>query len=73
MKNTFKKSDAKGNKLPEQIGKGLNYNHPLVKKSLNDKINFHINKDDKKDFMKFCEKYGGISEVLRNYVKSCIK
>jgi len=27
MKNNFKKSDAQGNKLPEQIGKGLNKEH----------------------------------------------
>ena len=26
MKNTFKKQDYKGNKLPEEIGKGLNKN-----------------------------------------------
>ena len=27
MKNKFKKSDAKGNKLPEEIGKGINEEH----------------------------------------------
>lgn len=27
MKNNFKKADAQGNKLPEEIGKGINEEH----------------------------------------------
>ena len=27
MKNKFKKADAQGNRLPEEIGKGLNKEH----------------------------------------------
>jgi hypothetical protein len=49
MKNNFKKSDAQGNKLPEQIGKGLNKEH--LKKVLketsikNDIISFKIERE----------------------------
>ena len=49
MKNNFKKSDAQGNKLPEQIGKGLNKEH--IKKVLketsikDDIISFKIERE----------------------------
>ena len=33
MKNTFKKQDSKGNRLDETIGKGLNVEHPIVKRT----------------------------------------
>jgi len=70
--NEFKKKDAYGNKLPEQIGKGYNYEHPAVKKMLNSRIEFHLNDGDKEKFVKFCADYGGVSEVLRHYINSCI-
>ena len=75
MKNEFKKSDSKGNKLPEEIGKGLNYNHPskVIKKMLNDRLEFKINSLDKETFAKWCVDQGGVSKVLRNYVNNCIK
>jgi site-specific recombinase XerC len=31
--NAFKKQGANGKKLAEEVGEGLNYSHPLVKKA----------------------------------------
>ena len=73
MENLPKKKDAKGNQLTEKIGGGLNHNHPSVKKYLKARIDFHLEKGNKEDFKKFCKPYGGVSEVLRNYIKNCIK
>ena len=44
MKNKFKKADAQGNKLPEEIGKGINTEHlkkVLQETSPNDAF-FHL-------------------------------
>jgi len=69
--NEFKKKDADGNQLPEEIGKGLNYEHPAVKEMLDERMEFHLNKGDKKKFVRFCKPYGGVSEFLRQYIKRC--
>ena len=74
MKNTFKKEDANGNRLPEEIGEGLNYNHPSVKKKpLDARQEFNLNKRDKEAFAKFCKPHGGVSAVLRGFMLDCIK
>ena len=72
--NTFKKSDAEGNKLPEEIGRGLNFEHPspVIRSMIKKRIEFQIEKDDKRDFKKFCKPYGGMSKVLQDYIKHCI-
>ncbi len=69
--NEFKKKGADGNQLPEEIGKGLNYEHPAVKKMLNARIEFHLNDGNKEKFVRFCKPYGGVSEFLRQYIKRC--
>ena len=70
--NEFKKKGADGKQLTEEIGKGLNYEHPAVQKELNKRMEFWLNDGDKKKFKKFCKPYGGYSVVLRHYINSCI-
>lgn len=74
-KNTFKKSDANGNKLDENIGQGLNFDHPSpeIRTLLEKRMNFLINESDKKEFIEFCKPFGGYGTVLRSYIKNCIK
>jgi hypothetical protein len=74
MKNEFKKQDANGNKLYENIGMGLNLEHPdeNMKRLINDRFEFLVNDLDKEDFKKYCKPFGGMAKVLRNYIKSCI-
>ena len=74
MENKFKKEDVNGNKLPEQIGKGLNLNHPSpkVKKMLNNRLEIVINRMDKVQFQNYCKPFGGVSVVLRSYITNCI-
>jgi len=49
MKNKFKKVDAKGNRLPEQIGKGINKEHlkKVMKETTikDDMISFKIERE----------------------------
>lgn len=73
-KNTWKKSDANGNKLSEEIGEGLNFDHPSpeIKKMLNDRLECLVNIEDKKEFKKYCKPYGGMSKVLQDYINHCI-
>ena len=58
MKNEFKKRDAKGNQLPEKIGKGINKEH--LEKVMNERnlldeiITCKISKKDKEEFLKEC-------------------
>jgi hypothetical protein len=60
MKNEYKKRDAKGNKLPEQIGKGLNLEHcnKVLKEreNLSETVSFRVTKVDKENFLKQCKK-----------------
>ena len=74
MINEFKKQDSKGNKLPEQIGKGLNLNHPnpKIKKMLDNRLEIVINRMDKVQFQNYCKPFGGVSVVLRSYITNCI-
>lgn len=63
-KNTFKSEEVVMSKQP------LNFNHPSpkIKKMLNDRMHFLINTKTKKDFIKFCEPYGGVSNVIRGFI-----
>lgn len=74
MRNEFKKQDSKGNKLSEQIGKGLNLNHPdpKIKKLLDNRLEIVINRSDKIKFQNYCKQSGGVSSVLRDYIINCI-
>lgn len=60
MKNQFKKRDAQGNELPEQIGKGLNLEHCnkviAERRNLSETISFRVTKEDKENFLKECKK-----------------
>jgi hypothetical protein len=60
MKNQFKKQDAKGNKLPEQIGEGINKNHlikVLKEIRVNDSsIHFRLPKEVHEQLIFECEK-----------------
>ena len=74
MRNEFKKKDSRGNKLSEEIGKGLNLNHPdpKIKKLLDNRLEIVINRSDKIKFQNYCKNFGGCSVVLRNYIINCI-
>ena len=74
MSNQFKKQDSEGNRLPEQMGKGLNLSHPdpKIKKMLDNRLEIMINLNDKIKFQKYCKEFGGVSAVLRNYINFCI-
>ena len=60
MKNEFKKRDAQGNQLPEEIGKGLNLEHcnkvMNERNKLSETISFRVTKEDKENFLKECKK-----------------
>ncbi len=60
MKNQFKKRDAQGNQLSEEIGKGLNLEHcnKVMKErnNLSETISFRVTKEDKENFLKECKK-----------------
>jgi len=65
MKNTFKKSDANGNKLPEVKGKGLNLTHLLKVKEARrkeDVINFRCSTEEKINFKLACKEVDGLNE-----------
>jgi len=67
-KNTFKKADANGNKLPEEIGKGLNKDHPLNRNPLNSRKEFKINELVLQDFIEYCGGAGKVSKNLREHI-----
>jgi len=74
MRNEFKKQDSKGNKLSEEIGRGLNLYHPdpKIKKLLDNRLEIVINRSDKIKFQNYCKQFGGVSAVLRDYIINCI-
>lgn len=51
-----------------------NYNHPSpqIKKQINARMEVLINDKSKEDFIEWCEPYGGVSKVLRDYAEFCI-
>ena len=59
MKNKFKKRDAKGNQLPEQIGKGLNAEHwakvKAARENLTETIAFRVSEKTKIQLDKFAK------------------
>jgi len=59
MKNEFKKRDAKGNQLPEQIGKGLNAEHwakvKAAREMLTETIAFRVPEKTKLQLDKFAK------------------
>jgi len=72
--NKYKKADANGNQLPEQIGKGLTPHWDKIKdqyrEPLDDIITFKISKKDKQCFEKLLEMNNlDKSKVLRAAVK----
>jgi len=67
MKNKFKKSDANGNQLPEEIGKGLNKEHlqKVMKSRISETyIPIRMSWKEKNDFVNKCGK-GNASNVAR--------
>jgi hypothetical protein len=72
MKNEFKKQDANGNKLEENIGLGLNVNHPDkdLRRELNARQEFLLNKMDKEDLIERAKGYGGVGNYLRLLIKA---
>ena len=74
MKNKFKKSDANGNKLPEEIGKGINKDHlEKVMKEINTKddiISFKIESDIHDKLIKSASKRGvSKSFIIQELIK----
>ncbi len=64
-KNEFKKQDAKGNKLPEVIGKGLNLENAkkaIEERKKDDYIRFRCTKGDKINFKLACKRIEGLDE-----------
>jgi hypothetical protein len=78
MKNKFKKSDAKGNKLPEEIGKGINQDHlENVQKhrGLETTVSYRAKQGDVMDFQLTCKRDGlnpslVLRELMNNYTKN---
>tara|TARA_R100000544_G_C2182021_1_gene37350 strand:+ start:339 stop:590 length:252 start_codon:yes stop_codon:yes gene_type:complete len=74
MKNKYKKSDAKGNKLNENMGSGLNLDHFLKVKEarlMNADIRFRINISDKLRLKEVAAKIEvSESEILRCLLNS---
>jgi hypothetical protein len=77
MKNEFKKADANGNQLSEQIGKGLNVEHlKKVQDARNvDAMNsFKSREIDKLNFRDVCKELGlNVSLVHRELMLNFIK
>lgn len=74
MKNTYKKQDAKGNELSEEIGKGINEVHlKLVLQARevagDDTHSFRIDSELKKEFKKLTN-YNG---MLRAFCSEMVK
>ena len=77
MKNNFKKQDHKGNKLEEQIGQGIDYDHWKKVKEARAKSELIIFKCTKEQKVKFKEKVSKIngvneSEILRMLVNEFV-
>lgn len=71
-KNKFKKQNAQGDRLPEEIGKGINEDHlTKVREALkNDSIQtFKIPEKLKNEFAEVCD---NPSEVLRALVRGYV-
>ena len=80
MSNQFKKKDSKGNRLPEEIGKGINKEHTnkvlKVRENKNDYIRFRCTTQEKIDFKLACdgEKFSKVARSLFiAYTKGQIK
>ena len=72
LKNTFKKSDANGNELAEEIGKGINKEHlekVMEERKFNDIITFKLPAKLKEDFVANCK---NPSEVLRAFARGYV-
>ena len=77
MKNNFKKQDHKGNKLEEQIGQGVNYDHWKKVKEARKKtssIRFMLTEKEKQDFKDKVSGISGVneSEILRMLVNEFV-
>ena len=76
MKNNYKKVDAKGNKLSESIGSGLNLDHfKKVKeaRNMNCELRFRISEIEKLKFREYAKKFNvSESEILRNLVNNFV-
>ena len=77
MKNQFKKTDSKGNKLNENIGGGLNYAHLKKVKEARlktEEIRFRATKENK-DFLREVSEVSGLSqsEILTNLLERFLK
>lgn len=73
MKNRYKKADAQGNELPEQIGKGLTEHwikiEPEIIELKGKVMTFRISEDLKNEFMA-CTKDTG--KLLRSFVRGYV-
>lgn len=71
-KNTFKKSDANGKQLAEEIGKGIDNIHTqkvLEARKNNGVMSFKLPEQLKEDFFNDCE---NPSELLRAFVRGYV-
>ena len=74
MKNEYKKRDSEGNKLPDEIGKGLTEHWVKIEpeiSELNDSImSFKLPEELKDKFTDCCD---NSSEVLRSFVRGYVQ
>ena len=69
------KKDSKGNQLPEEIGKGLNFDHPSpeIQEKLTEKLQVLMGRIEAENFTELCKPYGGVSKVFRDYARAMLK
>jgi len=80
MRNKFKKVDANGESLPEEIGKGINeehlkkvidYRHTMTREIVyDDVITFKINSNEKIEFFECFGNSTELRNMVRNYIKN---
>jgi len=77
MKNTFKKQDSKGNKLPEEIGKGLNKTFckkVLEQRTKSDTLRIRCTPFEKERLLNYCEAKGiNMSDLFRPTLEKIVK